>query len=190
MKYVIPSIMLMCALLTGQASAQIMPLQNFSYLPWCAGSNDVVDTANHMLGQDQSQLSVKLPTTFSLISLGDKYADCARALSALKVQPAQQQDQLDYVLNALELSTEAHYAAARAAADLIDLSPPSKRTAQERYLFAAAAHDTLLYMTLIKSNSPSAPMVARSADIQTSIAELVPVYGADQMSIVFQGLPK
>lgn len=190
MKFFAPSFVLMIALLTGQASAQIAPLPHFGYLPWCAGSNTFVDQANEMLTKNQSQLSVKLPTTFRLITLGDKYAECARSLSGVQANSTQQPTQMAYIMDALELSTEAHFAAARSAADIIDLSPPAKRSADERYLFATAAHDTLLYTSLLKSNSAKPDQIARTADIQSSIAELVPVYGSDQLGVIYQGLPK
>jgi len=190
MRFSVLSFMVVFAMMTGQASAQTGPLASFGYLPWCAPANVAVDQANQLLGQNQSLLSVKLPTTFKLIELGDKYAQCARMLSNVHVTPAQEQLQMTLMMDALEMSTEANFAATRAAADIIDLSPPSKRTADERYLFASAAHATLQYTAMVRDNTTKPQQVSRIADIQSTISELVPVYGADQLGVIYQGIPQ
>jgi hypothetical protein len=184
------SLLVAFGLMTGTASAATGAMNHFDYLPWCTPVNGTVDQANQMLARNQNDLATKLPTTFKLIELGDKYAQCARLLSNAKIDPSQQTLQLSLMLDALEMSTEANYAATHSAAELIDLSPANKRTPDERYLFASAAHATLQYTSLLRTNDPKPQQVSRVSEIQSSISELVPVYGADQLGVIYQGIPQ
>lgn len=143
---------------------------------------------NQLLTQNQTLFSTQVPLAFKLLALGDAYADCARALS--KVQTDQGQEKLADMLSALALATEAHFAATRTAASIIDLSPPSKRIQDERFLFATAAHDTLMYANLVKSNSTQTEQLVRVGQIQAAIHQMVPIYGPDQIASIYNGLPQ
>ena len=180
----------MFALLTGQASAATEVVTHFGDLPWCTSARATVDQANQLLTRNQTEISNTLPTAFKLIELGDTYAQCARQLSQIHADPSQQGAQLSLMLDALELSTEANFTATRAAALLIDLSPTSKRTADERFLFASAAHGALQYASLLRQNDPKPQQVSRVTEIQSNVAQLVPVYGADQLGVIYQGIPQ
>jgi hypothetical protein len=190
MRFYVASFVVMFAMLTGQASAATEVLTHFSDLPWCTSAKVTVDQANQLLARNQTQITNTLPTTFKLIELGDTYAQCARQLSQIHADPTQQPAQLSLMLDALELSTEANYTATRAAALLIDLSPAPKRTADERYLFASAAHGALQFASLLRQSDPRSQQVSRVTDIQSNISQLVPVYGADQLGVVYQGIPQ
>ena len=102
----------------------------------------------------------------------------------------QKQLQVNYTEDALMMATEARFTAALATANLINISPAQKRSKDERYVFATAAHAALVNTTLIKKTSSNSDHLQRVAYIETMISQWAPEFGSDEMKTIYQGIPK